>query len=695
MNNLALCRLGLLSVAFLMGPGAMAQNCFIVPPGPGLTPGAPVITVPPAIRKEGITEQVGDLLMNCPGFPGDNTQFNFQTNSNVAVFPGSNPLLMVNDPQPGKQILCQNLSGCPASVGANIYKGQVTSSTQVTWFGVPVLATSANTTLRITDVRVNAAQLGVPTSVAFVIDGQNAATFSPLTIPTAPQTVAFIQPGLVIGSTNTVLQQCNNLNVGGGGSGGNFFSGSGVGIATTNVNVREGFAQSFKRRDVAIWTGGLTVPLPQPQNIPGYAYNTESGFYDPTLFTAAPTTGLADFGTRIRITFNNIGAGVNLFVPVVVPLTGGIPPPPPSPVAPGINFGALVLINTDANGVSAPGFMPIAPTVTFSDQSKGFQAGAEIQVNNGTATAVYEVVNSDAGAIESANVPVGVAFVSNVAQNLPTPGQATVNVSFAPIQTTNNGNATTPRFTSPTSNPLPVFNITQCSTTPSFSMTNGASFTGGVAPDSIASGFGANLLVQSGNKAPLAATVATQVQLTDAKGATFNAELFLVTAGQINFVIPGAAALGSAAVKVVANGTTLAAGTVSISNVAPGMFANSGIAAAQILRVKAGGAQSYEPVIQLNAQGQLVPLPIDFGAPDDQLYFIGYGTGFRRSTSAVKLLLGQTNLPILYSGAQGGFDGLDQVDAGPIPRSFAGTGDQAITFSADGIMANSVKITFK
>ena len=54
----------------------------------------------------------------------------------------------------------------------------------------------------------------------------------------------------------------------------------------------------------------------------------------------------------------------------------------------------------------------------------------------GSAGLVYEVVNSDPAAIEQANIPIGVAFISNTAQNIPAPGQTTVNASFAPLAIT-------------------------------------------------------------------------------------------------------------------------------------------------------------------------------------------------------------------------------------------------------------------
>jgi hypothetical protein len=77
-----------------------------------------------------------------------------------------------------------------------------------------------------------------------------------------------------------------------------------------------------------------------------------------------------------------------------------------------------------------------------------FNSAYTVASTAGAAAAVYEVVNADPSAVEEANIPVGVYYVSNTAQNLPTPGQATVNVSFAPLSTDNTASSSDyiPRF---------------------------------------------------------------------------------------------------------------------------------------------------------------------------------------------------------------------------------------------------------
>ena len=56
----------------------------------------------------------------------------------------------------------------------------------------------------------------------------------------------------------------------------------------------------------------------------------------------------------------------------------------------------------------------------------------ELPVMNGHATAVWEVVNTNPNTLENFKFAVYATYVGNPAQNTPTPGNATVNLSYAP-----------------------------------------------------------------------------------------------------------------------------------------------------------------------------------------------------------------------------------------------------------------------
>jgi hypothetical protein len=370
-----------------------------------------------------------------------------------------------------------------------VFSGRQAAVGSVSWNGVPIDAPgTANTrVIRITNVRANACQLGtsstlIPTQIVMFISVTGS---QQITINNPQQTVAFIQPGLIVGGTTASLLQCISDNPG------LIASGNPITGADFQIRATEGFASSFKRRNIAVTADGVTAPAPRAQNIPGYPYNTESGFYNPALFTATPVVGLADFGTRIRITFNNIGAGVNIFVPVIVPLvipgtaTQTTPPQPPSPIGPpggpGTTVkGQLTLVQTDQFGNSAPGFTAISATV-------GPGLAAITSSGTGTGYAVYEVVNSDTSVIERANINVFVSFIANTGNNLPAVGQTTANVSFgasggplAGIQTAD-PNAPIPRFC-PSPTVQNVFAINQCTCNLLFPfVTNQSGFNTGIA----------------------------------------------------------------------------------------------------------------------------------------------------------------------------------------------------------------------
>jgi hypothetical protein len=475
---------------------------------------------PTIVRAEGLTELVGDMLLNCVGgvptlhgaaIPLSNVTIFLNTNVTSRIV-GSGGLseatLMIDEPNAGgtsipdgtvtvpppgspPQFLCtENGQGnsCPETgtfVGVpspspyatqpNVFSGRQNSASSVVFLGVPIDApgTAGQRVIRITNVRGNAFQLGVsstliPTQITMFIAVNGS---QQITINNPTQTVAFIQIGLIVGGTSTSLLQCEDNNTGLIGGGG------GVG-PDFHITVREGFASSFKRRNIALTPDGVISPAPVAQNVPGFPYNTESGFYAPALFTATPIVGLADFGTRILLRFNNLGAGVHVFVDTVVPLldpsgADSVTDQPPSPVAAGLPEGQLTLVSADVNGNSGAGFSAVTGTGGL----------AEVNYSGTTGYATYETVASAANVPEHALIRVFVAFFSNTTQNLPAPGSSTVNVSFAPLSNVGVASASDPipRF-GDSSTPRDAFVINLCTCDLLFPfVTNQAGFDTGVA----------------------------------------------------------------------------------------------------------------------------------------------------------------------------------------------------------------------
>ncbi|HUB81177.1 MAG TPA: FG-GAP-like repeat-containing protein [Bryobacteraceae bacterium] len=207
-----------------------------------------------------------------------------------------------------------------------------------------------------------------------------------------------------------------------------------------------------------------------------------------------------------------------------------------------------------------------------------------------------------------------------------------------------------------------------------------------VAPASIATVYGSNLAASVGD-------TSTTVSVTDSSGAQQTAPLFYVGPGQINFLLADNTAQGIAQVTVT-NSIGQSTVNVPVVNVSPGVFElnGSGLAAAVVLIVGPNNSVSYANVYQLDSSNNILSLPIDLSL--GQVYLEIYGTGIRNAKS-VTVQVGGTNVPVLSSGAQGQYPGLDQVNIGPLPASLAGGGVTNIVLAADGQTANTVNVTFR
>lgn len=232
-----------------------------------------------------------------------------------------------------------------------------------------------------------------------------------------------------------------------------------------------------------------------------------------------------------------------------------------------------------------------------------------------------------------------------------------------------------------------------------------ASFNAGsLASESIVAAFGEELA-----RAPLSATSAplptqlagTTVTVRDSAGNEKLAPLFFVSAGQINFLMPAGLSSGAATVIITNNAGKIAKGAINIAPVAPALFsANANgrdVAAAQVLRVKANGAQVYEPVAVFDqTQNRFVAAPIDLSNEDEQVFLVAYGTGVRGRSSlgAVSAKIGGTVVEVSYAGPASGFFGLDQINL-RLPRSLAGRGEVDLELAVDGQGARPLKIALR
>jgi len=234
---------------------------------------------------------------------------------------------------------------------------------------------------------------------------------------------------------------------------------------------------------------------------------------------------------------------------------------------------------------------------------------------------------------------------------------------------------------------------------------NAASFAGPrLAGEMIAAAFGSNLAAstQIAASTPLPTSLGgARLLVRDAAGVERAAPLFFVSPTQINFQMPPGTANGAATLSVIRDDGKFATGIAVISTVAPGLFTadatGQGVATGSVLRVRADGSQVFEPLSRFDpARNQIVAVPIDVSAPNEQVFLVMFGTGIRNrsSQSAVTVKVGGRDAEVLYAGAQGDFVGLDQLNL-RLPSGLNGRGDVNIEIVVDGLTANMVKCNIK
>jgi uncharacterized protein (TIGR03437 family) len=232
-----------------------------------------------------------------------------------------------------------------------------------------------------------------------------------------------------------------------------------------------------------------------------------------------------------------------------------------------------------------------------------------------------------------------------------------------------------------------TFHPSQIGTAPAVTLSSTASGLGGpLAAGSLASAYGSQLG---------STTASTTVSVKDSAGTSRPATVSFASPSQVNFRIPPGTASGAASLTITSAGTVTNA-SMQIAGVSPGIFQlnSTALAAAQVARVRPGQPTTLEAVYLVGAGNTVQPLPIDLGPATDAVYLTLLATGLQNAKSVAVTLGGQV-VPVLYSGVQGTYDGLDQVNVGPVPRSLIGSGRVNIILTADGQTANPVELAIK
>lgn len=228
--------------------------------------------------------------------------------------------------------------------------------------------------------------------------------------------------------------------------------------------------------------------------------------------------------------------------------------------------------------------------------------------------------------------------------------------------------------------------------------------TGSLTVESIAALFGANLAndVAAATTTPLPVELAgAKIRVRDQAGAERDAPLFFAAPSQINYLIPRGTGNGIARITALRNGEVVGTATQLIEAVAPALFtANAtgqGVPAAVLLRRNAAGQDRIEPVAVFNAAlSRYEAVPIDLGPVSDQLFLVAFGGGFRNrvANNNINCLIGEVNSEVIFLGAQGSLEGVDQVNL-RLPRTLAGRGEVPVVLNVNGKRANVVTINIR
>jgi uncharacterized protein (TIGR03437 family) len=214
----------------------------------------------------------------------------------------------------------------------------------------------------------------------------------------------------------------------------------------------------------------------------------------------------------------------------------------------------------------------------------------------------------------------------------------------------------------------------------------------GIAPDEIVSLYGWSMTLSTQQAVTIPLPIGLngyRLTVTDSAGDARNAELYLLSPGQINFVVPKGTAPGTAVIAVSVPGLRpqVVPIRVNVGPVAPGIFTTTsdgkGLPAAQVVRVRPDGSRVTENV---TADG------IRIGG--DAVYLVLYGTGIRNRSSlaAVTCTIGDQDAPVSYAGPQPESPGLDQVNVLLQPSARRRNGEVALILTVDGQAANPVTL---
>ncbi len=354
-----------------------------------------VTATPLQARAEGLTERMGDILLQCSSFnPGTVFSGNFTLFFPVSVSNRIDANNLTRD-----AVLSVDLGSGLVPTGI---AGQV-SGASIAFNGISyTVPPSGNINLALTNVRAAMNQFGYSSMVPAVVTASLSFT---LPLDQTQVTVAYAQPG-VLASIGGAGISCygsptpDTFDLPG------FFA---AGTALASTRITEGFAAAFEARSAGL-----------------------------------------DTGVRFLVRYTGFPAATRLFIPDAVAGSDALRPTSGGDlnVAQSVGqympgSGALVLVRVQGADATGAGGYAVAPPqgsgpVTLSSAS-------EVLLSNGAGYAVYEVAAANSTVLESAQFP---TFILLPRFTAPTVAQEAV--ALAPVSqvTTASATAPLPRFTS-------------------------------------------------------------------------------------------------------------------------------------------------------------------------------------------------------------------------------------------------------
>jgi len=355
-------------------------------------------SVPPVIRAEGLAERIADVVYTCTGSPNPPLTGNFTVTLNTEI---SNRLT-AGGSLTGINLTIDSGSG-PQPI---LMQPLLVTANSLVYNGVPiVMSPDGHVEIRIAGIRANATRIPSGSNVIASL-ALNAASVSgslsqvPAGTPfkslfaTFSDTLVCAQAGSLLPDDITFTNLIQKR------------------TTFSTVRFTEGFADAFGAK-------------------------------------AAPAYLNADSGQRVIVRYSGFPSDARLFVPTVIAGSDGVQPTSGGDFGLAVSGGAwapsdhgslLLSLVPGAAANGAGGIPAYTPPASSSDPIP-FDAISELTMSNGSAYAVYEVIDSNPSRIETAEVPTFLGLPPDGFRQVQTTNSQ---ITLAPVSTVTTASAREP-----------------------------------------------------------------------------------------------------------------------------------------------------------------------------------------------------------------------------------------------------------